>query len=178
MPRRSWTVDLGGQPRRVDVDYKSLTGFMSIEIDGQRVARAWREWQTVAGGATLKAAFAGRVFEARVTQSFGAQDYRFALRLDGQVLPGSDELHTGSDVGLSIARGVLLIAYTVGAFTLVRQGLPLAAAIAAAAGVLSIAIIARRGWSRTVRLAAVLAVTFGWIALAALGGAVVRALGQ
>jgi len=178
MPRRSWDVDLGGQRRRVDVDYKSLTGFMSIEIDGQRVARAWREWQTVAGGATLRAAFAGREFEARVTQSFGAQDYRFALRLDGQVLPGSEELHAASDVGQSIARAILLIAYTIGAFTLARQGLPLAAAIAVAAGLVSIAIVDRRTWSRRVRLAAVLAVTAGWIALAILGAAVVRSMNQ
>jgi hypothetical protein len=178
MPRRSWDVDLGGKLRRVDVDYKSLTGFMSIEIDGQRAARAWREWQTVAGGATVRATFSGRVLEARVTQSFGAQDHRFALLLDGQVLPGSDELHAPSEVGRSIARGILLIAYTVGAFTFVRQGLPLVAAIAVAAGLLSIAIVERRGWSRRVHVAAVIAVTVGWIALVILGAAFVRTLGQ
>jgi TRAP-type mannitol/chloroaromatic compound transport system permease large subunit len=66
----------------------------------------------------------------------------------------------------------------VGAFTFVRQGLPLVAAIAVAAGLLSIAIVERRGWSRRVRVAAVIAVTVGWIALVILGAAFVRTLGQ
>lgn len=88
--RRSWTVDVDGRPRRIDVVYRALFGWMSIEVDGQRHARAWREIQTVLGGATLSCELDGHRLDARITQPWNRQEYAIALRLDGEVLPGSD----------------------------------------------------------------------------------------
>lgn len=88
--RRQWTVTVGSRTRTVEVVYAALFGWMSIEVDGVRRARGWREWQTVVGGATLSADVDGHRLEARVTQPFGRQEYAFALRLDGTLLPGSD----------------------------------------------------------------------------------------
>jgi hypothetical protein len=51
--RRTWGVAVDGRLREVTVEYAMLTGFMAILVDGSRVARAWREWQTVFGGSTL-----------------------------------------------------------------------------------------------------------------------------
>jgi hypothetical protein len=88
--RRRWTVTIADRVRTVDVVYAAMFGWMSIEVDGVRVARGWREWQTVVGGATLRAHVDGRAIEARVAQPFGRQEYAFSLRLDGELLPGSD----------------------------------------------------------------------------------------
>jgi hypothetical protein len=88
--RRQWTVTINSRTRIVEVVYAALFGWMSIEVDGVKRARGWREWQTVVGGATLSTDVDGRRLEARVTQSFGRQEYAFALRLDGALLPGSD----------------------------------------------------------------------------------------
>lgn len=88
--RRSWTVTLDGVDRRIDVVYGALLGWMSIEVDGERRKRGWREWQTVFGGANLACEVNGRRLAARVTQPFGRQVYSFALRIDGELQPGSD----------------------------------------------------------------------------------------
>jgi hypothetical protein len=88
--RRSWTGSVDGVDHRIDVVYRALTGWMEIEVDGVRQARGWREWQTVVGGAELSCDIDGHRIDARVTQPFGKQDYAFALRIDGQLLPGSD----------------------------------------------------------------------------------------
>ena len=63
---------------------------MTIEVDGQRAARSWREFQTVFGGATLSCALGPHLIEARVTQPWGQQQYAFALAIDGALQPGSD----------------------------------------------------------------------------------------
>ena len=88
--RRSWTVTLDGVDHRIDVVYKALSGWMSIEVDGQRRQRGWREFQTVFGGAVLSCDLDGHRLEARITQPFQQQLYSFALRIDGEVQPGSD----------------------------------------------------------------------------------------
>ena len=88
--RRSWAVILDGVEHRVDVVYGALVGWMTIEVDGERCKRGWREWQTVFGGAELSCDIAGHRLEARITQENLQQVYKFALRVDGQLMPGSD----------------------------------------------------------------------------------------
>ena len=88
--RRSWTVSLDGVDRRIDVVYAALLGWMSIEVDGERRKRGWREWQTVFGGAELSCDIDGHRVDARVTQPYGRQQYAFALSIDGELQPGSD----------------------------------------------------------------------------------------
>jgi hypothetical protein len=88
--RRSWTIDVDGDQHRVDVVYAALSGWMTIEVDNERCARGWREWQTVLGGAVLSCKVGVHELEARVTQPWGRQDYAFALRVDGQLQLGSD----------------------------------------------------------------------------------------
>ena len=88
--RRSWTATLDGVDHRIDVVYAALSGWMAIEADGQQCRRGWREWQTVFGGADLSCEFNGHRLDARVTQPFGQQAYAFALRIDGELQPGSD----------------------------------------------------------------------------------------
>jgi hypothetical protein len=91
--RRSWTATVDGVDHRIDVIYATLSGWMSIEVDGARQARGWREWQTVIGGAALSCDLDGHRIDARVTQPFGKQDYAFALRIDGQLLPIRSRSH-------------------------------------------------------------------------------------
>jgi hypothetical protein len=88
--RRSWTVELPERRMRIEVIYRALFGWVSIEVDGRQQARAWREFQTVFGGATLACDVKGHRIEARVTQPFSRQEYAFALRVDGELQPGSD----------------------------------------------------------------------------------------
>jgi hypothetical protein len=88
--RRSWTATLNGVDHRIDVVYAALSGWMSIEVDGERRQRGWREWQTVFGGADLSCQLDGHRLDARVTQPWGRQEYAFALRIDGELQPGSD----------------------------------------------------------------------------------------
>jgi hypothetical protein len=88
--RRSWTATLDGVDHRIDVVYAALSGWMTIEVDGQRCQRGWREWQTVFGGAELSCDVHGHRVDARITQPFGQQAYSFALRIDDQLQPGSD----------------------------------------------------------------------------------------
>jgi hypothetical protein len=88
--RRSWTATLDGVDHRIDVVYAALSGWMTIEVDGKRCRRGWREWQTVLGGAELSCEVSGHRVDARITQPFGNQAYSFALRIDGELQPGSD----------------------------------------------------------------------------------------
>jgi len=90
--RRSWQVTVDGHPHTVDVIYGALFGWMSIEIDGVQQVRAWREFQTVWGGADLTCAVDGHVLAARITQPYGRQHYSFALTIDGAIQEGSDLL--------------------------------------------------------------------------------------
>jgi hypothetical protein len=90
--RRTWPVDLDGRVHEVTVEYAMLSGFMTILVDGTRFARAWREWQTVFGGAVVSGDLEGHRIEARITQPFGEQTYSFALSVDGHTQPGSDAL--------------------------------------------------------------------------------------
>jgi hypothetical protein len=88
--RRSWTATLNGVDHRIDVVYAALSGWMSIEVDGERRQRGWREWQSVFGGADLSCELDGHRLDARVTQPWGRQEYAFALRIDGELQPASD----------------------------------------------------------------------------------------
>jgi hypothetical protein len=88
--RRSWTATIDGVDHQIDVVYAALSGWMTIEVDGQRCQRGWREWQTVFGGAELSCDVHGHRLVARITQPFGQQAYSFALRIDGELQPGSD----------------------------------------------------------------------------------------
>jgi hypothetical protein len=116
--RRSWSVRIEGADRRIDVVYAALSGWMSIEIDGQRCARGWREFQTVLGGARLSCLLAGHALDARVTQPWGRQDYAFALTVDGVLQPGSDpqpepralKRQTLRAIGL-LALGIFLVTF-------------------------------------------------------------------
>ena len=114
--RREWHIDLEGRPRTVMVEYAMLTGFLTISVDGARVARAWREWQTVFGGANLAVDLDGHQVAARITQPYGAQEYKFALSVDGQVQPGSDDLPPPSELKRSNARrfaGIAVVIFVV-----------------------------------------------------------------
>jgi hypothetical protein len=94
--RRTWQVTLDGQQREVVVVYEGLLGWMSIEVDGQRRARGWREFQSAFGGATLAAEVDGHRIEARVTQPYMIQEYSISLTIDGQIQSGSDALPTAA----------------------------------------------------------------------------------
>ena len=107
--RRRWAVVLDGRERVVSVVYAKVSGFLSIEVDGERVARGWREWQTVVGGATLEATIGDHLFAARVTQVFGSQAYQVELRQDGQRLLGSDDLGPPSQVLRRSVRAFLVV---------------------------------------------------------------------
>jgi hypothetical protein len=88
--RRTWTATLDGVDHQIDVVYAALSGWMSIEVDGLQRVRGWREVQTVIGGANLSCVIDGHRLDARVTQPFGQQVHAFALRIDGELQPGSD----------------------------------------------------------------------------------------
>jgi hypothetical protein len=88
--RRAWNATIDGVDHRIEVVYAGLSGWMTIEVDGQRAARGWREFQTVFGGATLSCALGRHFVEARVTQPWGQQQYAFALAIDGALQPDSD----------------------------------------------------------------------------------------
>jgi Fas apoptotic inhibitory molecule (FAIM1) len=117
--RRRWDVELDGRPHVVDVEYAMLTGFMTVLVDGSRLARRWREWQTVVGGAVVDGTVDGHRIEARITQRFGEQEYRFALMVDGQVQPGSDDLPAPREVGIASLRRLLGLAAVVAVVTIV-----------------------------------------------------------
>jgi hypothetical protein len=118
---RSWTVVLDDIPHTVGVEYAALLGWMSIFVDGVRVARGWREWQSVWGGAELSSNLGGHRLEARVTQPFGRQEYSFALRVDGVVQPGSDDLPAAPRVKRNTVMALGGIALLVAVVTLLAQ---------------------------------------------------------
>ena len=119
--RRTWAVDLDGRTREVTVEYASLSGWMTILVDAERLARGWREWQTVFGGAVVSGELEGHRIEARVTQQFGTQDYSFALIVDGRSEPGSDDLPAPSTLKRSTVRGAAALVFVIFLVTLVTS---------------------------------------------------------
>ncbi len=119
--RRSWTVALGDKQHRVDVVYAALSGWMSIEVDGTRQARGWREYQTVFGGASLSCEFDRHRLEARVTQPWGRQEYAFALAVDGELQPGSDPQPESRALRRRTLVAIGWLAVTIAVFTLIGQ---------------------------------------------------------
>jgi hypothetical protein len=123
--RRRWDVELEGRSHVVDVEYAMLTGFMTVLVDGSRLARGWREWQTVVGGAIVAGVLDGHRIEARITQRFGGQEYWFALMVDGQVQPGSDDLPAPRAVRQASLKALLglmaLVAVVTFVWTLLRN---------------------------------------------------------
>ncbi len=117
--RRTWAVELDGRVRHVTVEYVILSGFMTILVDGTRLARAWREWQTVFGGAVVTGEVDGHRIEARITQPFGAQAYSFGLTVDGRIEPGSDDLPPSRAVKRSTVRSLGALALVVFVVTFV-----------------------------------------------------------
>jgi hypothetical protein len=111
--RRSWSVRIEGADHRIDVVYAALSGWMSIEIDGQRRARGWREFQTVFGGARLSCRLIGHAIDARVTQPWGRQDYAFALAIDGVLQPGSDPQPEPRALKRQTLRGIGVLALVI-----------------------------------------------------------------
>jgi hypothetical protein len=160
--RREWRLILDGQKHDVVILYAVLSGFMSIEVDGTRVARAWREWQTVVGGANLGTAIGTHALSARVTQAFGTQTYRVSLSLDGENLPGSEAQPTPRQVGRRTVGGIAGLATVVAVITLVGR-FPLIAAVSAAVGVLCVRVIATDALSTRVRALLVLSLIVGWV---------------
>ncbi len=118
---RSWTVTLDGIPHTVRIEYAAMFGWMSIFIDGVRVARRWREWQSVWGGAEVSCTVDGHRLDARVTQPYGRQEYSFALRVDGALQPGSDDLPPPRAVKRNTIVALGVLALVVAVFTLVVQ---------------------------------------------------------
>jgi hypothetical protein len=118
---RSWTVALDDAPRTVRVEYAALFGWMSIFVDGVRMARAWREWQSVWGGAELSCTVGGHRLEARVTQPYGRQEYSFALRVDGSRQPGSDDLPPPRAVKRNTIVALVVLGFVVTVVTLAAQ---------------------------------------------------------
>ena len=121
--RRTWTVSLDGRTRDVIVEYASLSGWMTIMVDDERLSRAWREWQTVFGGAMVSGELDGHRIEARVTQRFGTQEYSFALFVDGRLEPGSDALPEPSTLRRSTLRGAAALVFVIFVVTLVTSQL-------------------------------------------------------
>ena len=119
--RRTWSVAVDGAEHEVVVEYAALFGWMSIFIDGARVSRGWREWQSVWGGAELSCDIRGHRLDARVTQPYGRQEYWFALRIDGDVQPGSDDLPAPRAVKRNTILALGLVALLVVAMTLLVQ---------------------------------------------------------
>lgn len=103
------------------MEYAALFGWMSIFIDGARVARGWREWQSVWGGAELSCDIRGHRVDARVTQPYGRQEHSFALRVDGNVQPGSDDLPAPRTVMRNTILALGVVALLVAALTLLSQ---------------------------------------------------------
>jgi hypothetical protein len=116
--RRRWQIELDGRPHVVDVEYAILTGFMTVLVDGARLARRWREWQTIVGGAVVDGSVDGHRIQARITQRFGEQEYKFALMVDGEVQSGSDDLPAPRAVGLASLRTLLGLIAIIGVATL------------------------------------------------------------
>lgn len=111
--RHSWQVTLDGHPHAVDVIYLALFGCMSIEIDGVQRARAWREFQTVWGGADLTCNLDGHILAARITQPYGRQEYSFALSIDGAIQEGSDLLPPPGGIKRQTLRALAALAVIV-----------------------------------------------------------------
>ena len=120
--RRAWPVALDGVQHEVVVEYAALLGWMSIYVDGARVARAWREWQSVWGGADLSCDLAGRRLQARVTQPYGRQEYSFSLSVDGVIQPGSDDLPPPRAVKRNTILALGALALIVALVTIIGQG--------------------------------------------------------
>jgi hypothetical protein len=118
---RSWTVAIDGVPHAVRVEYAAMFGWMSIFIDDVRVARRWREWQSVWGGAELSYTLGGHRLDARVTQPYGRQEYSFALRVDGTLQPGSDDLPPPRAVKRNTIVALCVLALVVAVITLMAQ---------------------------------------------------------
>ncbi len=104
------------------MEYAALLGWMSIHVDGARVARAWREWQSVWGGADLSCDLAGRRLHARVTQPYGRQEYSFSLSVDGVIQPGSDDLPPPRAVKRNTVLALGALALIVALVTMHRAG--------------------------------------------------------
>ena len=118
---RSWTVALDDIPHTVRVEYAAMLGWMSIFIDGVRVARGWREWQSVWGGAELSCTLGRHRLDARVTQPHGRQEYSFALRVDGTIQPGSDDLPPPRAVKRNTITALGVLVLVVAVITLLAQ---------------------------------------------------------
>jgi hypothetical protein len=118
---RSWMVAIDDIPHTVCVQYAALFGWMSIFVDGVRVARGWREWQSVWGGADLSCTLGGHRLDARVTQPYGRQEYSFALRVDGALQPGSDDLPPSRTVKRNTIVALGVLALMVAVITLMAQ---------------------------------------------------------
>ncbi len=146
----------------VAVEYAMISGWMSIAIDGRRAARGWREWQTVFGGASLGASLGAHQLAARVTQTFGAQDHRFSLSLDGAILAGSDDMASPRQVGQNTAAGIATIGTIVAAITLAPRSIA-NAAVSIAIGLLCIAAIQLGSFSGRQRAAMVAFLLALWI---------------
>ena len=83
--------------------------------------RAWREWQSVWGGAELSCDLAGGRLHARVAQPYGRQEYSFALSVDGVVQPGSDDLPPPRAVKRHTVMALAALALVVAAVTVMTQ---------------------------------------------------------
>jgi hypothetical protein len=160
--RRSWTLVIGSREHVVTVQYAMLSGFMSIETDGQRVARAWREFQTVMGGANLNAQLDGHTLSARITQRFGTQAYLFSLRIDGEVVHGSDPQPAPRQVTRQTWSGIVALAITIAVITQIGR-FPLIAAWSVVVGLASIAVINANRITGGRRLLVVVALVAAWV---------------
>jgi hypothetical protein len=105
--RRTFSVRLDDRTYSIEVIYAALSGWMTIEVDGKRFARGWREWQTAFGGATLGGDLGGHRVEARITQPFDRQEYAFALRVGGELHPDSDPQPEPGDLKGKTLRGTI-----------------------------------------------------------------------
>jgi hypothetical protein len=136
---RAWTILLDDAEHRVEVVYAGLSGWMTMFVDGRRCARGWREFQTAFGGARLACAIGDHRLDARITQTFGSQDYRFALSVDGVLQPGSDDMPSTRTLYRRSAAGIGWVAATVSIMTFLVNGLwPFAIAVAAVILVLAL----------------------------------------
>jgi hypothetical protein len=119
--RHSWRVNLGGGVHDVDIVYRALSGWMSIEVDGVRVARGWREFQTVFGGAELSCELDGHRLHARVTQPWGRQEYAMALAVDGVLQPGSDAQPDRKALNSETLKAIALLTLVIGVAVIFMQ---------------------------------------------------------
>jgi hypothetical protein len=160
--RRQWHLALDGGEHDVVVQFSALSGFMSIEVDGKRVARAWREVQMAVGGANLEARVGDHTLAARATQGSGVVDIQFSLSLDGEVLPGSDAQPTPTQIARHAAAGLITLV-TIASATGLAGRFPVTAVMTLGFGAMCVGLVYVGRLPPLLRAVAILSLFVVWL---------------